>query len=362
MVALVLSCVTSAGAQPQVYHIPSLQPGGAGVSNVLGISANGIFVVGAASSPNTANAEAYRWSVAGGIQGLGDLNGGQFNSFATKVSADGSVVTGLGEPGGNNSAAFRWTQATGITRLNTPPGMLGGGIGYAVSGDGAIITGSSGNKACFWNIGAGQAIPPVNAASSFSEARAISNDGNIIAGAEGSAFDNARAFMWTAHGGTVLLPDVPNGTGNTIATGISGDGHVILGASRSGSSASPIVWRDGISLALAPGLPGTAADSTFDGSIIVGGGFGSSGFIWDATRGYRNINQAMLGDYGLVVEFGSVAGISDDGRVIAGQDPGGRGLVVVLPEPSSIGASAIVCAYLLHRRRRTGARRRYEIH
>src|SRR5437016_6172150 len=104
------------GRGPAVYHIPSLLPSGTGASAALGVSADGAFVVGSAASPRSSNgAEAYRWSPSGGIEPLGDLPGGNFNSFATSCSGNGSLVSGLAEPGGSNTAAFRWTSATGMT-------------------------------------------------------------------------------------------------------------------------------------------------------------------------------------------------------------------------------------------------------
>ena len=44
--------------------------------------------------------EAFRWTQATGMVGLGDLPGGSFNSIAWGVSADGSVVVGTGKLNG----------------------------------------------------------------------------------------------------------------------------------------------------------------------------------------------------------------------------------------------------------------------
>lgn len=333
---------------PAVYHIPSLMVSGTGVSGALGISADGVFVVGAAASPRSSNgAEAYRWSIAGGIEPLGDLPGGNFNSFATSASGNGAIVTGLAEPSGLNTAAFKWTSPTGMVALPAPPDLGGGGIGYGVSSTGSVIVGSSNNLACYWLNGTGHSIPRFDASHSFSEARAISNDGSIIAGHEGTG--GTTAFVWTEAGGTVALPDIPGGVNFTIVGGISGDGHSVLGASRNGNP-RPVRWLDGVPQALAgPSVLGVARDSTFDGSIIVGnitpGDAGA--FIWDSGHGYRNLTAALLTDYGLVADFGTVAGMSDDGLVIAGTDHAGVGLVVVLPEPSTAMTIILIAVSLL---------------
>lgn len=91
---------------------------------------------------------AFRWQN-GTMTGLGDLPGGIFHSTATGVSADGSVVVG----NGNTSAgveAFRWTQASGMTGLGVLTGTL---TSYAsgVSADGSVVVGTSGSQAFIWD-------------------------------------------------------------------------------------------------------------------------------------------------------------------------------------------------------------------
>ena len=49
--------------------------------------------------------------------GLGDLDGGTFDSVGEGVSGDGSVVVGSGEsPSGRE--AYRWTQSSGMVGLD----------------------------------------------------------------------------------------------------------------------------------------------------------------------------------------------------------------------------------------------------
>ena len=154
------------------------------------------------------------------------------------------------------------------------------------------------------------------------------------------------------------LPDIPGGTGNTLATAVSGDGQYIVGASRNSSGTPrPVRWHNGIAEHIglsAAGQPntGVALDCTADGSVVVGNViFGNAGaFIWDAAHGYRDLNAALLADYGLLTSFAKIGGISDDGLVIVGTDPGEVGLVVVLPEPTGLVAVAAALAGLLARR------------
>lgn len=104
-------------------------PTAAGVvrfSTAEAASTDGSVIVGASRSLNSPNGgEAYRWTVEEGMQGLGDLPGGHFQSIAYGVSGDGRVVVGRanieGVPGpfGGGSAprAFIWTQQTGMRDL-----------------------------------------------------------------------------------------------------------------------------------------------------------------------------------------------------------------------------------------------------
>ncbi|MEN6426053.1 MAG: PEP-CTERM sorting domain-containing protein, partial [Phycisphaerales bacterium] len=114
--------------------------------------ADGSVVVGRGFS--ALGSEAFRWTAAGGMVGLGDLAGGSFESYAHAVSADGSVVVGRGFSA-SGSEAFRWTASGGMVGL----GDLAGGSFYsqaaAVSANGSVVVGrsfsASGDEAFIWN-------------------------------------------------------------------------------------------------------------------------------------------------------------------------------------------------------------------
>ena len=71
------------------------------------VSANGSVVVGQSTSFSPSNAEAWRWTAAAGMVGLGQLPGGVFGSSASDVSADGLVVVGQSDSA-LGTQAFRW--------------------------------------------------------------------------------------------------------------------------------------------------------------------------------------------------------------------------------------------------------------
>lgn len=88
---------------PLGYLPGSLYP----ASNATAVSADGCVVVGASSAPS-AELEAFRWSEAGAMVGLGELPGGTDGSSAFGVSADGAVIVGSSSSVPGNEIV-RWT-------------------------------------------------------------------------------------------------------------------------------------------------------------------------------------------------------------------------------------------------------------
>ena len=93
--------------------------GGSFSSYAHDVSADGSTVVG--WSKSASGNEAFRWTSTSGMVGLGDLSGGSFGSYARGVSADGSIVVGRGKSA-SGSEAFRWTSASGMVGLGDLPG------------------------------------------------------------------------------------------------------------------------------------------------------------------------------------------------------------------------------------------------
>ena len=158
----VLFCTGSAFADVSFQGLGDL-PGGTYGSWAYGVSADGSVVVGRSLSDR--GFEAFRWTQ-DGMVGLGDLPGavwpgGRYDSSATSVSADGSVVVGYGRSA-SGAEAFRWTQ-DGMVSLGGLPG-----VGYdpsnmlisaatSVSADGSVVVGyarsgeGKGNEAFIWD-------------------------------------------------------------------------------------------------------------------------------------------------------------------------------------------------------------------
>lgn len=120
-------------------------------SNANAISADGSTIVGYVANPTSSfNSQPMYWTAATGIVGLGFLPGDTHvygGSGASAVSANGSVIVGSAvADSAGHFHAFRWTQATGMKDLGTLAGALPGGTSSgasAVSADGTIIVGGS---------------------------------------------------------------------------------------------------------------------------------------------------------------------------------------------------------------------------
>lgn len=156
MFAIIIAWSMCAGADvPSFVGVGDL-PGGSVASKALAVSGNGAVVVGTSKSDDgesgPARWEAFRWNSAGGIQGLGDLLGGDFDSAAHGASANGSVIVGLGksddgQAGPSRNEAFRWTGTPLGEDEDAGLGDLDGGpfhsYAQAVSASGSVVVGAS---------------------------------------------------------------------------------------------------------------------------------------------------------------------------------------------------------------------------
>ena len=213
-------------------------------SEARGVNADGTVVIGqsTSSSAGASGYEAYRWTQAGGMVGLGDLAGGGFSSAAFGVSADGTVVVGEGTSA-NGTEAFRWTQAGGMLGLGD---LAGGGFSssaYGVSADGTVVIGegASGNglEAFRWTQAGGLVGLGDLAGGIFkSEALGVNADGTVVVG-QGSSASGYEAFRWTQAGGMLRVADWLSAAGVVVTAGhtlnyanaVSADGSVVVGSS-----------------------------------------------------------------------------------------------------------------------------------
>jgi uncharacterized membrane protein len=123
------------------------------------ISADGLVIVGTRFLPPPPGSihpqtEAFRWTEAEGLVGLGNIGGGRLATSALAVSADGSVIVGVDNindsPGPLPTKAYYSSGPTGMVDLRDyliSNGVTGLGNwnltqAWAVSADGATIVGT----------------------------------------------------------------------------------------------------------------------------------------------------------------------------------------------------------------------------
>jgi probable HAF family extracellular repeat protein len=331
--------------------------------------------------------EAFRWTRADGMVGLGDLPGGRFNSQAHGVSADGAVIVGESEiasagprfPPARNEA-FRWTQADGMVGLGDLEGGNFQSKAYDVSGDGSVVVGSShtahGNQAFRWTLDAGMIGLGDLPGGFTSAATAITPDGSAVAG-YGNIESSTIAFRWTQTGGIVGLGNLPGGGSPNYAYDVSADGLTVIGDGSTTESSEAFRWTETSGMVGLGDLPGGyylsgAKGISADGSVVVGLSWTASdaeAYIWDAAHGMRSLKDVLAND-GLGASLTgwtliSAQGISADGRVVVGlgTNPDGdaeawiAGLAAI-PEPASLILSVIGLPLLNVLRTRTRLGRR----
>jgi probable HAF family extracellular repeat protein len=261
-------------------------PGGEGLqSQAYGVSADGSVVVG--YSRSVEGNQAFRWTKSGGLEGLGDLPGGLFGSFAFAVSADGSVAVGESWAA-SGGEAFRWTAEDGMVGLGDLPGGSFNSSARGVSADGSVIAGYGRTETAWqafrWTQETGMVdLGDLPGGDTFSTVQDLSADGTAIVGWSGSYWSPYEAYLWTESGGWRGLGDFAGGDSYSEALGVSADGSVVVGY-------------------------GTTAS-------------GQRAFIWDENNEMRYLKNVLENNYGLDLTgwtLNGAASISDDGLTIVG--------------------------------------------
>jgi uncharacterized membrane protein len=321
-----------------------------------GISPDGRIIVGSAGSGP--GIEAYRWSLETGMVGLGDLAGGVFQSSAQGVTADGRTVVGYsGSDIGEQ--AFRWTAEDGMVGLGDSPDRpnLSQVQSQArdITPDGLIIVGAGTSafgtrQAVRWTTSGIEGLGYLDGDTEhFSEASAVSSDGNVVVGRARSPSDDIVPFRWTVAEGMMPIGDLPGGFVGGTADDVCGN-EAIVGVGNSANGTEAYRWTaEGGMIGLGD-LPGGdfgshAYGCSDDGRVVVGLGNGPSGnepFIWDPIHGMRNLSQVLTQEYGLDLtgwDLREARVVSADGRVIAGTGThitrGENWVAVLIPEPTT---------------------------
>ena len=192
-------------------------PGGAFNSSAQTVSADGRVIFGTANVEG--GASLFRWVEGEGMRVLGDLPGG--GAFAEPYAAtpDGRVVVGrsLSAASGESFEAFRWSEERASEGLQALGDLEGGAFeswALGVSADGQTVVGfgtsERGQEAVVWTDGAPLRLAELIAQDPSASlqgwtlqwASAISADGRVIAGHGLDPEGHVQGWIWR-------VPDAP---------------------------------------------------------------------------------------------------------------------------------------------------------
>lgn len=295
--------------------------GGAWQGGVASVSADGSRISGSAYGSDGLGYAGYysvgtgQWTTLGGIGGSLDTSA----SSSWNISGDGNTVVGLGWVGGATAHATASTPAGDLHDL----GSIGGSSrANGVSYDGSVIAGwveqPDGQwTGAYWQDGTLHNMVD-NQGNALQEAEAVSADGNWIVGS-GNFGQTWRYNTGTQQ--TEWLGDLDAMGDFQGATGISADGHIIVGYDR---GFGPAVYGQGT--------------------------------IWIEGQGMLNFTDYITSQ-GIDLDGRTLAlplGVSADGKTFYGMDSTGSGFVVTVsavPEPATYAMMALGLVGLAARRR-----------
>jgi uncharacterized membrane protein len=311
----------------------NMHPSGvAGNAQPNSISADGVYVGGQVTTIgyNSHTSAGFLWSLAGS-QSLPTTSGR--NREVSALSRDGKVIVGAEYQqfltAGNSSAtsygqpsswAYRYTRGGNLQR----PGVLTttGGNFYVnshamdVTADGntVLINGENptqgfGSEAYLWKAnGSLQRLGHFDSSTVGTRrttGKAISADGSTVVGTGSYGNIGDRAVLWREATGWIGLGELPDQSAQfystSVATGVSGNGSIVIGGVSTSPYGSPCV----------------------DCELL------TTPFHWDQSRGMRELADVLQLDYGLDLAGWSLkfaTGISDDGTTIIGNgfNPSGQ--------------------------------------
>jgi len=203
----------------------------------------------------------------------------------------------------------------------------------AVSADGNVVAGTMRIRECGnavrWTLDGGAVFLPVSPTTRCSAVSGLSADGsravgNIVGNIVGSG---QPAAYWDATGLPVVLGDLSGGNLSATAECVSADGSIIMGAGRPSSGIETWRWTADLGMLSLGDLPGGSINTfpfavSADGNVMMGVGFAESGavmFRWTHETGFENLGPVpgSTGSGGF--------GMSSDGTTLVGCAATGSG-------------------------------------
>ena len=169
----------------------------------------------------------------------------------------------------------------------------------------------------------------------FSEASGVSGDGTVVIGQSNSmqSGPETEAFRWTAAEGMIGLGTLPGGVYRSQSFDVSSDGSVIVGNASSGAGTTEAFrWTRNTGMIRIGDLPGgtftsSALNVSANGAVIVGWGMSDQGFEaakWISADGPDKLGDLPGGEF-----HSSATLVSDDGTLVVGYGQSEKGAELV---------------------------------
>jgi probable HAF family extracellular repeat protein len=318
-----------------------------------------------------------RWTPAGGKVIIPELQTGPYPFIPEDLSANGTVIVGRGagtlEP--YRPSAYRWTEKDGLQELTPNIHDASFSVRTRVSGDGSTVSGFGASAGFRWRKETGtvslgaklDGIEVISPDNPLFFPNAMSWDGSVIAGMNTvSPFQPGEASRWTEETGLVGLGFLFNSgpEEGSVATGITANGSIIVGTGSADETYSEAFrWIEGQGMQSLGVLPGGsssyAVGISADGGRIFGGSrmgnlpFDNDPFVWTARDGMRRLVEILTergaGDELAGWNLDDITAFSADGRFVVGRGTGPDGRqgfwmadigMSPVPEPSTVGLFA----------------------
>jgi uncharacterized membrane protein len=324
-------------------------------SSAVALSSDGRIAVGQSGRVPNQPMEGFRWTRERGLEGLGGAPNSSLGTSANDVALDGTVV-GLSFL----LEAVEWSPDNVLRVLpNLPPPDATGSMfseANAISEDGQWIVGTSWDSAGQWSAVRWNAERQITRLP-FTYGYDVSGDGSVAVGTLTDAL-GSHAVRWTETGGLQELGELPAGRDGSTASRVSADGKVVVGqvwSSVSYPRNEPFRWTaDGgmVGLGLLPDFDGGGMVGLSGGGEVLVGGFyqlpitshSMSAVIWTDKLGLFEASQYFESELGLADQLvgwrlSSATAVSRDGSVIVGLGINPQGheeaWMVIVPEPMS---------------------------
>jgi len=251
------------------------------------------------------------------LMGAASPNG----ATADGLSADGSLVVGNdGIAGGG----FLWTRERGRRLVTSDRPEAISGSGFFIGGSRPTVGNS--RSATRQAVGGSVDLTPNLPGCAVGVTHGLSFDGAVAVGVSRTVdFFAGRAWRWTPEGGTRDLGVLPGIDLFAEALGVSHDGRAIAGRATGGRDVA-FRWDEGLGLTELAALPSDRPAPALgngisaDGRVVVGSSRGVDGIVpvrWEGTNGAEELGRISG------FSRGSAKFASGDGSVIMGDVSGG---------------------------------------